>query len=143
MKVFKFRLEKVLQFREGVRKDKERALALANTQLREAQEQLEALIESLRQNSLGEGILSIEQVYLQGYLVEGIKERIAVQRNLIEELQEAVEVAREEYQVAASEAEALVKLRAQRLQQYNQHMEKEQEKFLDELTIQRVARREE
>lgn len=143
MKVFKFRLEKVLQFREGVRKEKERAIALANAQLREAEEQLEVLIEALRKNTLAEGILSIEQVYLQGYLVEGIKERIELQKRLIEELQQAVEVAREEYRIAASEAEALVKLRAQRLQQYTLHIDKEQEKFLDELTIQRVTRRDE
>ena len=54
--------------------------------------------------------------------------------------EERVAAALAEYIEAVKEAESLVKHKAKKLTEYQEHIEKEQQKFLDELSTQRIGR---
>ena len=141
MKKFKFRLEKVLQHRELVKEEKRRDLMLKNQELQDAQNKLQYLISAGRSNELAQGrIFQAGFVHHSGLFSERIKLEIAQQRIVIAEAQAAVDQAMAEYIEASKDAKTLEMLRERKLQEYNDYLHKEEEKFLDELSVQRGNR---
>ena len=141
MKKFKFRLEKVLQYRLLVKDEKKRALLQKNQELQLAKNKLEYLQKAALSNELDQRrILSVEEVLLSGLFAEKIKEDIIKQRLEIIRVEGEVEAATQEYIEASKESRSLEMLRERKLQQFNEYLQKEDEKFLDELAVQRYGR---
>lgn len=138
MKKFKFRLEKVLQYRNMIREEKRRALAIRNQELAAARVRLDDLEASAAANKIaGDAIMNVEELYLKGAYSERLKDEIIAQRLTIIEAEKMAEEARQEYITASRDAEALEKLKGQKLAEYQEYVFKEDEKFLDELTTQK------
>lgn len=138
MKKFKFRLEKVLQYRNMIREEKRRALAIRNQELAAARVRLDDLEASAAANKIAsDAIMNVEELYLKGAYSERLKDEIIAQRLTIIEAEKMAEEARQEYITASRDAEALEKLKGQKLAEYQEYVFKEDEKFLDELTTQK------
>jgi flagellar protein FliJ len=138
MKKFKFRLEKVLQYRVLVKDEKRRALLKKNRELQDARDHLYWLQEAERQNRLPENVIvPLEEVLLRGLFAERLQQEIVNQRLNIITIEEQVAQAMAEYTQAAREAKALELLKERKQQEYFEYVLKEDEKFLDELAVQR------
>jgi len=142
MKRFRFRLQRVLNYRETVREEKKRLLLLARQEQAQREEVLRTLEQEERENLLTVGtVLSVDQVYMQGLFAASLQERITQQRLAIVEAEQRVQEALTAYIEAAKESEALKTLRTKRREVYDEEVRREDEKSLDELATQRSARR--
>ena len=140
MKRFRFRLEKVLHFRTLVREEKRRELMLRNLKLQEARQLLEVLIQMALSNTIAQGrIMRVEEVVLAGLFAERIKVQIEQQRQEVVAAEEEVRKAMDAYIEASKEARSLEMLKERKLQEYTEYFHKEEEKFLDELSVQSRA----
>lgn len=138
MKKFKFRLEKVLQYRVMLKEERLRELNVAFRNLREAEEQLAHLNEEFLRIRIEDGeILMVEQVQARASYSERLKGEIANLKIRITELQEAAEVARQAYVDATQEAQVLEKLKDKKHEVFKEMVEKHEANFLDELTTQK------
>ena len=141
MKKFRFRLEKVLQYRNIVKDEKRRVLLLKNLKLQEARDRLNGLESAALQLKFEENmVLSAEQLQIAGFYGEWLKDEIARQGLLILQLEQEVQQALAEYTAAAREAKSLEILKQKRLQDYTEYVQKEEEKFVDELSVQKGRR---
>lgn len=142
MKKFKFRLERVLQYRELIRSEKKRLLTAAIFKLEEAKELRDSLLES---RAINEEIMSCETDTHKRYLAELYAERLKVEIEAAEQTismrQLDVNQARDEYIEAAKEAEALKILKEKQAAEYAAFVDREEAKVLDELSVQRSARK--
>lgn len=142
MKKFKFRLEKVLQFRRIVQDEKKRELNIAMRLLREKEQDVENLEKAFLANRIQEGkVISIEELSLKGAYAERLKNEIAQGRLDIMSLQDRVEEARKEYIEATKEVEVLEKLKEKKHEQYQEMIAHHEQKVLDELVTQRKQKR--
>jgi flagellar FliJ protein len=138
MKKFRFRLERVLQYREIVKDERRRELLQANYALRAAEELLRDLEAAQRSGGFEEGrIVSVEEVRLEGLFKARLEAQILQQREVVTAAENDVVAARGRYIEAAKESKALETLKDRRKTQYAEYIAKEDEKFLDELTIQK------
>lgn len=138
MKKFRFRLERVLRYREIVRDERRRELMDATHALRIAEERLRELEAAQRNGGLEAGaVLSVEEVRLYGLFATRMEAEILQQRVAIAAAENGVVEARARYVEAAKEAKTLETLKERRQTQYAEYVLKEDEKFLDELTIQK------
>lgn len=138
MKKFKFRLERVLEYREVVKRERLRELMLGHLKLREEQDRLEGLEQAQLGNKLEEGAtFSEKEVYLNGLFATRMKEQIIEQRDLLVKTEEELDRRRAVYIEASKEAEALLTLKKRKLEEYSQYVNKEDEKTLDELAVQK------
>jgi len=138
MKKFKFRLEKVLQFRLVVKGEKLRELNVAQKKLRDAQDHLEHLNAEFGNNKIADGqIMMVDEIQIKGAYGERLKAEIAQQGVLLLNLEEELETARNIYVEASRDAEVLEKLKEKKKSSHTELVLKEEEKFLDELTTQK------
>lgn len=138
MKKFKYRLERVLHYRETVKTEKRRELYQQNVLLKEAEEHLDWLEQAALRNDLsGQGELAANLLFLAGLFGARLEREIKDQKLAVEEANQAVEAARQVYIEAAKEAEALVILKQRRLSEYLDYVGKEENKQLDELAVQK------
>lgn len=141
MKKFRYRLERVLQFREIMKAEKKRVLGLARQELASAEERLAALERELLIDRIGERtILTVDELRLFQAYAERIRTEIDKQKLYVQECQERVTRALADYIEATKEAESLIRHKTKKRGEYEEHLEKEQQKFLDELTTQRIGR---
>lgn len=141
MKKFKFRLERVLKYREAVKEDKRRKLAKKNTELTEKETKLSALEEAFLNNQVtSEQISNLDMLRLAQFYAVRLKSEIAKQKVLIRKVSEEVEEAKVEYIEAAKEAKTLETLKQKKQEEYKAYIAKEDEKFLDEMTTQKGNR---
>lgn len=142
MKRFRYRLQRVLNYRETVRQEKKRLLLLARQELAQRSQVLSDLEESERSNTLAAGqIMSAELVHMRGLFAASLQERIVQQRLAIVESEARVQEALNVYIEAAKESEALKTLKTRRKEQYDEEVRREDEKVLDEMATQRSVRR--
>lgn len=138
MKKFKFRLERVLQYRLMLKEEKRKALLLKNMKLNEAHDFLAALEDAELVNGLQRGgTLSAQQVYLIGLFASRLQDEIIRQRLLIIDLEKEVQEAMDEYTEAARDAKTLEIFKERKLREYSEYVSKEEGKFLDELAVQK------
>ena len=143
MKKFRYRLERVLQHRVNVKREKQRDLIREQQLLNEQQLRLEQLEVELGQAGVAEGsITHVHDIQLLGSYADRIRLTIEQQHSVIEKSIIRVEEVRKIYQEAARDAEALEKLRVKKNGEYETMVAKEDEKFLDELTVMRAGVRE-
>ncbi len=140
MKKFKFRLQRVQDYRATVRDEKKRVLLIRNQKLRDEQDRLEILLQTQRENIDPQGLVPIEELYVRGLFASRLREEIAMQRLNIIKVEEEVKEALAEYIEAAKDLKALETLKAHRLAEYWEDYYKEEGKFLDELAVQRGNR---
>ena len=138
MKKFRFRLERVLQYRQVVRQEKKRELALKIAQLREAEKRMEELRQAQIANALPESrAVNLDEFMLRGRYAARLKEDIEKQQEVMAIAQRQVEEAREVYVEAAKEAKTLEMLKEKRKTEYEEYQNKEEDKILDEMATQR------
>ena len=138
MKKFRFRLERVLRYRELIKREKERELLEANLELDQQVQRLKMLEEArLSNRTQGETLLSAGDVEIVAQYGERLRYEIADQFLTIARAEEAVEKAVEQYIEAVKDAKSLVTLKEKKHQEYVEYVLKEEGKFLDELTVQK------
>ena len=138
MKKFKFRLQKVLEYRETNKSEKRRVLLVKNQELQAGKNRLVELENMALSNKLEQGtIMMVQQVEIWGMFAERIKDEIAMQKLNLIKLEEEVAAALKEYIDASKDARSLELLKERKLQEFWDVVHKEDEKFLDELAVQR------
>ncbi len=136
MKKFRFRLQRVLDYKKILKDEKTRILLEKNRILAQARERLELLETAELENSMEQNqILQAARVQLRGDYAQRLKHEIEWQRVAIVKAEEEAEVARVEYIEAAKDEKALITLKDKRLGEYKAEAEAEERKFLDEFTI--------
>jgi flagellar FliJ protein len=141
MKKFRYRLEKVLDFREGEKKERERELAQKNSELRDAEQRLDQIIKAQDSATLPIAVeLSMSEVMLQRDFQQGLRVLLEEQRQLIQEAAKAVEDARNAYLERAVAAETLVSHKERRFQEFREERRRSERRASDNLTLIRTKR---
>ncbi len=141
MKKFKYRLERVLEFRESEKKDREIELSVKNYELHSAEDRLGQIIEAQDRACLPENCeLTMAELTLQRDFQMGLREMLERQRILIIEATEAVEAARNAYLEKAIEAETLVTHKDKKKLEHATERKHADRRAQDELTVQRFKR---
>lgn len=142
MKRFRFRLQKVLDYRDSVKKQHERDLAFRNQTLFEESSRLELILgEQEKHVPPAEGVTTMAELGLQAEYQKALIQALVEQRMLVLEAAEAVEAAREAYIERAVEAETLHSLRDSRRESYIHETAQHDKKALNEIAIQRANQR--
>ena len=140
MKRFKFRLEKVREHRDSVKLEKRRDLMSALRALYDAQEALETLEASYRGISLAQStVMASQSVLLAGMYGERLKDEIVAQRLSIIRAEEFVQEKRAIYIEASREAEVLESLKRKKAAEYQEMVDREIAKELDEIAVLRAG----
>lgn len=138
MKKFKFRLQRVLEYRHTLTKDKERELAMRNGELHEAEGGLEMILDAQdRDGGVAAGVMSMAELALRGEYYEALQQSLVRQREVVEQAVQAVDAAREAYRVKAIEEETLETLKDKKLAEHHELARKDERKQLDSLVVQR------
>jgi flagellar FliJ protein len=137
MKKFNFRLQRVLDFRNVGKKEKELELARENARLQEAEQQLRALEEVYMQQAIGEGEMTMADLMMRGEYSEYLRDAIELQQVYVEQAIEAVEAARDAYIEKAIEAETLETLKKKRIEEHKEEVRHDERKELDKLVVSR------
>ena len=138
MKKFKFRLQRVLEYRHTLTKDKERELAIKNRELREAEEGVTFLIEAQDNAELaGEGVMSIAELALRGEYLDALQQSLIQQRLMVLQAVDAVDAAREAYREKAIEEETLETLKDKKKDEHKETARKEDRKVMNDMVVQR------
>lgn len=139
MKRFSFRLQRVLRLRCLEREEAQRVLAQRNQELMNEQGRLNWLEqEFLRNEVTANTILPVQNLILIGDYARRLRASIEHQIQQVAAAQQRVEEARTAYLEKAKEAKGLEMLREKRLTEHRQELLKEDERFLDELSVQRA-----
>ncbi len=137
-KRFKFRLQRVLDYREAIKSERKRELLVKNQELSEGQQRLSELAYAIANNHLRQdSMLTIEELQLVGNYTVRLKQMIDWQRAKIISLEKEAAEALERYIEASKDVEALQVLKRKREEDHRRYVEQEESKFLDELTTQR------
>lgn len=138
MKKFKFRLQRVLDFRKLVCDEKKRELLARNHELAQAEEQLRSLEQAEQGNLIVQGqVVDVSQILLNGLFGSRLKDQIVAQRLAIISAQDRAEQARLAYIEAAKDEKALITLKQKKFEEYKHYIELEEGKALDEFSISR------
>lgn len=143
MKRFKYRLQKVLQYRDVVKADRKRELLNERMKLMTLSQDLEDLKEQQERNEL-EGSKQTDlamQMMMVAYS-QRIMQQISWQELKVKEQDQVVQQALKAYVEASRDAKALELHRAKQLTEYGQYIEREEGKVLDEQIVQRSGRTE-
>lgn len=139
-KKFRFRLERVHQYRQVVKDEKQRDLLQELNTLREIEEAIVSLEQAFVENEvLSKEAQSVHSMELFNQYSKRLQKEIEHQKERQIEQEENVEKVRAVYIEAAKEAESLDNLKAKLEDEYLEYIAQEDEKFLDELTIQRTG----
>jgi len=141
VKKFKYRLERVLDFRESERKDRELILAVKNSELHSAEGRLDQIVQMQDSATLPENTeLSMAELTLQRQFQMGLREMLERQRVMILEAAEAVEMARDAYLEKAVEAETLQTHKDKKKAEHQEERKHSERRAADEMTVQRFKR---
>lgn len=138
MKRFKFRLQSVLDYRETEKKDRERALALKNRELRDREDHLNHVLDE--HDTVApprEEVMAMAELMQRNTYLEALKEALVHQRLLVMEAAKAVETARDAYLEKSVEYEIMDELRARRELEFREEQKKREKRQLDEMVVQR------
>jgi len=140
VKKFRFRLERVLQYRQMVKDERIKALLEKNAELHEANKKLEELQAAVLMNKVAENAtLAAHEIELVAQYSQRLREQIEHQNKTVAEAENAVLEARDNYISASKDSESLEKLKNRKHDEYEDYLLKEEGKFLDELSTQRIG----
>lgn len=138
MKKFRFRLERVLNFRGVERDERKRVLIEAQGALRQSEQLLDYLESERVKSELNEqGTLPVEQYMLAGMYKERLKTQIHELRTVIQKQEEVVQSAMVAYIEASKGVRTLQTLKDKRQREYNERVAQAEASFLDEIATQR------
>ena len=138
MKKFRFRLERVLDYRNVEKKDRERELARCHHELSEREERLDEIVEAQDRNGVPAGkVITMAELSLTGGYQAYLRKMLEHQRVLVQEAVEAVDAARDAYIEKAIETETLETLKDRRHEEWKDEKRHSEKKEIDELVVQR------
>lgn len=141
-KVFKFRLERVLQYREMLRNERKKELLEKNRAVSEAEQRLSNIRQALAGRVSPEaGVQRAQELHITSDYETRLRYEIDQLCEKISFLKLEAELAKERYIEAVKDHEALRVLKSRKLEQYKEKVNQEEMKFLDELSIQRAGRK--
>ena len=141
MKKFKYRLQKVLDFRMSLKDERKRELLNANQALHEAEAERDRLRDELLSGGLVVGqMLSVEDLTLRSGYSARMKSEFEKQIEVVAMREAEAAEAVQRYIEAAKDANALDTHKNRRFQEYTERIQKEEEKILDESAVQRAGR---
>lgn len=138
MKRFTFRLQRVLDYRETLKKEKERELALKNHELSTAEQSVQRILEE--QNSsdgIAEGVKTMAEVGLVGDYLRGLQRALENQRVRVKEAQIAVEAARDAYVEKATDVKTLDTVKGKRHEEFLEEKARREKRTTDDIVVQR------
>jgi flagellar FliJ protein len=141
MKKFKFRLERVLEYRERIKTDRRNELMQARQALSEAVQKLQRLEAEALANAVRDGTRPVQEFVLHADYGRRLRSEIALQRERIIEAEKVVDAAQARYVEASRDARALDMLKEKKRAEHSEQLIVHEINVLDELTIQRSGRR--
>ena len=138
MKRFNFRLQRVLDYRETLKKEKERELAVKNHELSTAEQSVQRILEE--QNSsdgLAPGVKTMAEVGLVGDYLRGLQRALENQRERVKEAQVAVEAARDAYIEKATDVKTLDTVKSKRHEEFLEDRARREKRTTDDIVVQR------
>ncbi len=138
MKRFNFRLQRVLDYRETLKKEKERELAVKNHELSTAEQSVQRILEE--QNSsdgLAPGVKTMAEVGLVGDYLRGLQRALENQRERVKEAQVAVEAARDAYIEKATDVKTLDTVKTKRHEEFLEDRARREKRTTDDIVVQR------
>lgn len=145
MKKFKFRLEKILEHKIRIFELAQDAYLVQQKKLQEEECALER-IKNEYTNCLRKIVdktkesFTIKELAIHYKYIYYIKREIKVQFNRVQNRKMVLEERRKELVVAAQEKEVLVKLKEKRWQEYRVHIDREEQKVMDDIFSAKHAR---
>jgi flagellar export protein FliJ len=139
MRRFRFRLERVLRYRETREQIAYRAVQEAARQRAQLQEQIRALTEQMRQ--LASAALTPNEWAQREQTLEALQTRLQRLQDTLPLLLEQEAHAREVYLQARREREALTQLRIRAYEQHQQEMNRLMQYTIDEAAVYAYQRR--
>ncbi len=138
MKKFKFRLEKVLGYKNVLKKESELELVRKNSDLANAHEKLENIIaEQDATKDFPNKVLPMTELILNKDYHQALQEALERQRLIVIEVAKTVEIARDMYLERLKEEEVLRKLREKRNNEHLIEEKKEENKLLKNYVAQK------
>ena len=138
MKKFRYRLQKVLEFREDEKDVRQRELAEKNRGLMEREEQLSEILQAQETSEPPSGgVMTMAELNHLGAYHASLQKALIEQRLLVLEAAEAVEAARVAFVEKSVEVEMLDELKARKRAEWQEEKRKEEKKDLDEMVVQR------
>ncbi len=138
MKRFKFRLQKVLDFKETEKKERAQQLAEENQRLLSLEERMEAILEEQEVfGGLGDAVMTIEELCLTGDYKQRLQDELEQQRGHILDAAKAVDEAREAYIEKSKETESLEAVKRRRKVEHDEESKRKAKKQVDEMVVQR------
>ncbi|MCB0345903.1 MAG: flagellar export protein FliJ [Bdellovibrionales bacterium] len=138
MKRFKFRLQKVLDFKETEKKERAQQLAQENQRLLSLEERMQAILEEQEVlGGIGDAVMTIEELCLTGDYKQRLQDELEQQREHILLAAKAVDEAREAYIEKTKETESLEAVKRRRKQEHLEEAKKKEKKQIDETVVQR------
>jgi flagellar FliJ protein len=135
---FKFRLEKVREYKTQLKKESELELVQRNNQLLTESEKMAAILHSQDNATLpSEGVMSMAELMLNKEYHQFLQEALVEQRLQVEAATQAVEEAMEIYTEKAKEVKTLDVLKAKRKEEFDTEKSKEEKKTSDKLVVMR------
>ena len=141
MKRFRFRLQKVLEYRERVRDEKKEVLQRRNYERDAAIEKLNALRQEQLNAAITNNMETASQLMLLAEYRIRLSHEIELQIKKVEEATAIAEEARLDYVESERDAKALDTLKTKRQSEYDEAAQKQELEMMDELTVQRAARK--
>ena len=137
MKRFKFRLQRVLDYRTALKKEQERLLAERNHSLRTAEGIVQEILNAQENSPAPAETQTMAEMALIGAYQQRLTEELLEQRILVLEAAKAVEEAREAYIERAVEAESLERLKSRNLEEHKEEQHRSDRKQVNEIVVQR------
>ena len=142
---FKFRLQKLLEYREQLKKEAEQEYQAAMSDLALAEKKLQDLFDSIHNSfqyignpAQGNVELSKSSVglvnYTEGY-IRGQKYKVELQKQQINELQLIAEDKKEKMVELATDFHVLEKLRERSFEEFKQERRRKETKEIDDLVV--------
>jgi flagellar FliJ protein len=138
MKRFRYRLERVLEYRQDEKDERKRELAEKNRSLHEREERLSGIEQAQQTSAPPEGgVLTMAELsHLKEYHAS-LQKALIEQRVLVLDAAEAVDEARKAFVEKSVEVKTLDELKDRKKEEWKDEKRREEKKELDELVVQR------
>ncbi|MGA1191801.1 MAG: flagellar export protein FliJ [Bdellovibrionota bacterium] len=132
-KKFKFRLQRVLEYRKVVKDERQKELIERNHEVRRLQEKQEQIMQSLDEARVSASAMTGHLVRLLGEYTARLRSELHANKELLVEALQEQREALVRYQEAAREEEVLKRLKEKKLAIHAEKYLKEEADFLDEI----------
>jgi flagellar FliJ protein len=135
MKKFDFRLDKVLDYRQGCRKISQEELARCNNELFEIEQYIDAIAKEQERIATNQEQreVDIAKLFLSSMYQEKLQNELVQQRELEKKVEAQVELAREKYIEKSREVRALELLKDKKINEHKIDVKRSERKRLDEI----------